>query len=829
MFFANQEEVLESIQAFITETSNNFILLRGAPGSGKTFVLHEAIERLSSETINCVMFSGDSFCRNRDYYYFYDGINKAFIANKNKVSKNILGKSVKKNVIQASKMVPIAGNVISSILEDILGAKKSHNILLNSVFNSQELEILFQLEYLCNRFKKTIFFFDDLHYADNKSLQFIYLLLTQISKLKNILPSIYIVGVTSVSQNIEEEAIEQILRFAHDYTFHLKYINREDYASALKALGLKKTLNTEMHETLYSITDGHLQLIADIVNMCNENEEVAEKDYWESHDWSSTIRSRILQLAHDGEIIDETLKYASLFGNTFLYYELELVLGKTEGEIRRIIDNARNLNLVQEHMRIGARFVHDIIRKSFRSEITEKNASYFSNYAKCLQIIHPNYYAERAESLFIAGEYAASVEIWGLFFLQQIRNRSTSIAQHHQIQDYMSHEYSEFLDLMGKAYQCLLGEDYQAAKEIIDSIEELVPVRFRAEKCYLFALICSKWLDRRMREEAEDALYIMLQEPTIIQEAELWERLASTALVASIHNNNTTRAKEIEKQLYLNLGERIAFDSSAEKTLNVLRRKSSCLHPPAFAALNVKKSLDFFGPPPDSDIIAAPRYHNEYYMALCNYVATTLMAGKFDESAKGAKVFLSFIRRQSNVQFPRIEMPLNNCVIALYLANEASAEESVIELMNILETIRAEVTTSIVINVNLAILKTLCGDVLNGQKLLQRQKEVLDDYQNVEFYYSFLVKSNLAVLDYILGRRYEAQKLTIELAEGDRIKEELYFLKRNDALQQVFNEAEPNALHPWLDTLLLSRGVDSCWNYYGRKLLFGELEFWSES
>lgn len=829
MFFANQEDILARIKEVVSGSSNNFAIIKGRSGSGKSYLLHKMVESFCNDKLNCVYFSGDTFCIERDYYYFYDGINKAFIQNKNKASKNLLGKSLKKNMIQASKLVPVAGNVISSILEDILGARKSQKVLLNSIFSPQELEILFQLEYLCNRNEKTLFLLDDLHLADPKSLQFLYLLLAQIATLEDLLPKMFIVATTSLFSDENGERLDQLAHLANGTTFHLDYVNQSDYNAALTALGLKRKLSDEMYQTLYSITDGHLQLIIDVVNMCNDNEEANQASYWETHNWSSAIKSRIYLLEHDGELVSEALKYASLFGNSFLYYELELALGKSEGEIRSIINSAQSLNLVRQHIKIGARFNHDVIRKSFRAEITEKNSIYFSNYAKCLKVIHPGYYAERSESLYIAGEHASAIDLWVLFVIQQIRMQSTTFNRQNPIQEYLPDAYVEFLLLMAKGYEQLFSEEYQKAQETVNSIEDLLPICLRAEKCYLYSLICSKWLNEELRHESEESLYLLLSDPAIIQEPELWERLASAALIASIHNNEVQKAKEIEKKLYLNLSRRIVFDFSAEKTLNILRRKSSCLHSPIFAVQNVKKSVDYFGPPISGLEGQAPLNHVEYYMSLCNYIATTLMAGLFDESCKNAKALLTYIHVDRHLQFSRIEMPLNNCVLALYLAQETNEEKAIAELANIKATIHAEVTTSIVLNVNHAIMLAYNGEIGTSKSMLALERERLIEFKNVEFYYCYLVDTNLAVLEYLIGDQQRAIEMNEELIEHTHQSEEPYFSKRNIALQQAFSHTSPADKASWLRNRLITEGKDSCWNYYGRKLLFGELEFWSES
>jgi hypothetical protein len=60
-------------------------------------------------------------------------------------------------------------------------------------------------------------------------------------------------------------------------------------------------------------------------------------------------------------------------------------------------------------------------------------------------------------------------------------------------------------------------------------------------------------------------------------------------------------------------------------------------------------------------------------------------------------------------------------------------------------------------------------------------------------------------------------------------RQEKYLEAHVKCLIESFTQAEEDS--PWYNTALKNPQMShsKCWKYYGRKYLFGELEFWSES
>ena len=57
----------------------------------------------------------------------------------------------------------------------------------------------------------------------------------------------------------------------------------------------------------------------------------------------------------------------------------------------------------------------------------------------------------------------------------------------------------------------------------------------------------------------------------------------------------------------------------------------------------------------------------EYYMSLNNFLAASLMNGKYEDALKSAAEISVLPKDIGYLKFPRFEMPLNNAVLIFYL------------------------------------------------------------------------------------------------------------------------------------------------------------------
>lgn len=823
-YISNQDTVLTCLMKNV-ESLRSLSIIDGLSGSGKTYVLENIADQFTDS--QCFWLKGDPYTSQREYYPFYNLINQQYI-NYPEQTKLILRKQQFKDVAEnVGSLSPLGDEMISMAIEKIMENKKEKRTLSNCVFSSEELQVLFQLEYFCHDNKSPVFLCDDVQYWDEKSIQLLYMILKNQGNTGSFFSNtLFIISITKSNQN--QELTKPLYILAGKNVYHLDNVQKENYGTVLKQLGLKIDLKAELIATLFSITGGNLQLSHDIVVLLNENqcspEKALETIVTEKHLGHMLIER--LNHTVPGSQINETLKYASLFGNTFRYYELEAILNKNEGDIRKVLQDAENYALIKKTS-ASASFVHELIRKAYKEEIYIEKEKYYLRYSECIKILYPGNYRLRKESLYFAGEYENALKIGIIEYLQYLRNN-----QMHNWSDISDEELSphlnEYLNNMKEAYYSFNSGKYKECADILDIIEDIYDPILLAEKYYILSITLSKWLDAESRKRARECLVPFLNKEYIDNETELWERIVSAYVVACIHDNFRTEAEDFEKKLSDSISSRLTYDFDASCKLNILRRKASMFYDENKTFMRAQKSKEFF-----SDNLEKVLDPLQYYMSATNFMAAALKMGKSNLLTEDILKVLSLPSKYPYINFQRMEIPLNNIIIASYLNHEFSADIAVKKLEKILKVYQSEETTSTIIESNIAVLYCIQENFEKGLSILEGIYNRFEKMPNLEFYYNYLIMRNLCSVKFLFNKE-EAISLLKTLYNMPNISYRKIFKLQTECLLNDMqkNTHSTNSDIEWYQEELeypCKETAPSYWKYYGKKYLFGELEFWSES
>ena len=825
-YIGNQDNILENISNDIV-SKKKLSMIRGVSGTGKSFLL-SCIESKNKNTATIYKLEGDYYLqRSRDFYPFLKFINSMYLNDKTIVQKKIIEDGVKNTTKELGSLSPLGNDFLSSCITELSTINKKKRELYNFIFDKEELDILFPLEYFCKKEENIIFLIDDLQYWDKKSLRFLYTLIQQQGNEYVFLKNSQFVGAINIDYLNYEEELNGIINLAGKQVYELDIADKNNYKVILKQLGLTITLNDDLVEALYSITGGNLQLSSDIVLLLNDETEVENtvRKIITDKNLGHLLIERLSKISENGVMVNETLKYASLFGSSFYYHDLETVLEKDESYVRNLIETAQSFCLVNGASN-GASFIHELIREAYKNETKENKIKYYTGYAKCLKMLYPGNYKERAESLKDAGEYEKASLVYILEFLKQLRiNNSCSQDMRKELD--LPYYLSDFVLSMERAYNFFFSDHYDNCLFELESIEDIVPSILLAEKYYLMSITLSKWLDTTSRERAVKCIEPFLVMSIIDDEIEVWERIVSAYIIACVHNNDCDKAREYESKLRASIGRRINFDIDASYKLNILRRKASSLYPPQQAFIWTRKSKGFFAPKEKESLPLDPI---EYYMSLNNYLATSLMAGKFNLVTEETAELISLPQKIKYLKFPRFEMPLNNAILISYLNHKITVEEARERFQQIIDTYNVEDSTGVIIKVNSAIFYGLSGDFPKALKILEALYDKIKSIENLEFYYKYLVEVNLRVLQYLNGNKESVEKLG-NIQKECATRDEEYLEAHVKCVMDFTKQEEKISPLSWYHTDMVNSNMkhDDCWKYYGHKYLFGELEFWSES
>lgn len=825
-YIANQDEVLSKIINDINNKQDS-IIIHGKSGSGKTYVLKQVEKNYFNRSV--FWLKGDFYLKNKDYYPFLDFIAQIYSNQSNIRKTTIRKKNVNDIAGNIGSISPIGSDLISSAIKKFMNYSIEEKELTNYFSSKEELEILFQLEYFCNSDADAIFLCDDLQYWDAKSIQFLYTLLKGGKAQNKILNSSAIVMSFTIDTAYENN-VDSLYKLAASSVYRLNCVESQSYHTVLKQLGLKTEIDDSLYIALYSITNGNLQLSNDIVILLNHSLETVDEtieDIITNENLGQLLIDRLENNQH-GMRINNVLKYASLFGNTFRFLELENILNLSEGSIRDIIQDAEALLLVKGESN-SASFIHELIRKAYKESILNDSENYYSKYSQCIKIIYPGNYPLRAESLYLAGEYEQANIMAIIAYLNNLRANLVQQDDEGFLFQQTPNYLEDYILSMKIAYKHFNKGDYKQCYDELDSIEDIFPPVLLAEKNYLLSVTLSKWLTADCRQKARVCLIPYLQLDYIDNEIEIWERILSVYIVACIHDNKRKDAMKYEKLFSVSITKRIGYDFNASCKLNIYRRKYAMIYNESKTFIAAKKSKDFFSS--NRDKVLDPL---QFYMSMSNFLAAALKNGKNGELMDEITHFLAFPQSYSNLKFQRMEIPLNNIVIISFINEQLSAEEAISNLEAILERYDLEESTSTIIESNISVLYCLSGDFTEGYNRMLRLYQQISTLDNLEFYYEYLITRNLSALKFLINEKEEAIEMLFRILKNENILYRESFLLQTKALLENIKESScVTDSKVWytqpLTYPISSHNIPDYWGYYGKKYLFGELEFWSES
>lgn len=830
-FVSNQQNIYVALEDALN-CKAKLSIVKGGSGSGKTYL----IESLHNSFQNVCFYnlSGDRCGQSRPYYPFRNLLNEVYTNNQKKLGKKLRYEALQSTLNQAGSLSPLGADALSACISELSGFAKKKRELHNIAFQNEEIELLFPLDYFCGGTETTIFLADDLQYWDESSLQLLYALIKRKNEPEIFLKNALFIAVINSSIHPLPTILQGLEQEAGQRNYSLDRVERAEYGKVMNIMGCEISLSSDLISALYSITDGNLQLTADIVLLLHGNIDIENtiRQIIAKRNLGHLVIERLNKIGHDGTLVNDALKYGSLFGNSFYYHDLKPILELRESKIRELIKTAQNYSLVKG-LPTGASFIHELIRETYQKAAEGDKDRYYIGFSKCLKILYPSDYAARAESLFTAGQHEEARIVSLLQIIKELRSHTSpgSIS----LPDNLPIRFQEYVNAMESAYRAFDQEAYRRCLETLEEIEDVYPPPLMAEKYYLMSVTLSKWLDNHSRIRAKTCLEPFLDLHYLDDETDVWERILSVYIVACIHNNDLNLAQKYEKKLNDSITERIDFDLEASFRLNTLRRKASGLHPPEVSFIMVRKSKDFFSPRNSGDTRETPLDPVEYYMSLNNYIAAALMAGKASRVFQDAGMLIKLPLTYRYLKFPRYEMPLNNSILVAFLNGSISAAEAEQSLEKVLMYCEAENTTAVIIRVNLAIFTALKGGLTEALAHLEILARETAKIENLEYYYMYLVQVNLAALLCAVGQNERSLQLLKELSENPAFLFDEFLASHADALisdcslERVDNSADWYQQPLRIPDRLKGTGWEESWSYYGNKYLFGELEFWSES
>lgn len=815
--FNNQKDAYKQLKKYIGTFGNvKIITLVGKSGIGKSYVIEKLIKKIENQyTCPICYIKGDQFCQNREYYCIKQALSQLTMAyEKTKDAKNIIADCLQD--------IPYVGTVSNKIISDKLNKEELEQKKKNYFLNDEELDIIYRLNYLFDK-RSSLIICDNLQYFDSKSLELIYLLVTSKQYWNDFFDKCQIIFVYTDMDSKKYSLIEKIYSASSNVSINMSSICYEDMSEILQCFGCNIELEEEIKKVLYKLSDGHLEVIKHIVSQISHtaySSNISENFNSSEEFLEELINDKLKELGASGSQISELLEYASLIGKSFSHAELSRIVELNGQEFHDAIQRSNEMEFIATQNKYS-NFSHDIIQLLFRKRAYNHQICYYERMRKCIKELYPSEYERRIEIEKNLGDFLKASILIALLCAKRNYILSFEDDSYIQILSFYPDIY-EFLQDMHKAHEKYIERKYKEAINILNSIDDFLPIELLAERDLLKSITLTKILCESLRQEAIQCIEGYTLEE-LNNEGDLYLRVQLSLISSYAHISEIKKAKECEKAISKYLQPRLGYDENARYIISILRRKSNIMHECIYAEKNIKKSVQYFSPLTGQSFPLNPV---QYLMSLGNYSGILIECGRFTESFAEITKAQKLVHDNQQIFFPRTQIIDNNYLLCTYLMNNSKKEEvlnSYKQLVNLSEN-----ADNIFITSNYCALLSVNGYINDAYDILEQLYE--KNQNNSETFYELCIANNLLVLKLFKKQFDDAQKLLDNIIKYiDNIVDESYYRKKYELFQQVIYD-EFDISFEKIDTFLFDycEHYQEAWVYWGRSFDYTALYYWSD-
>ncbi|WP_349966927.1 ATP-binding protein [Roseburia faecis] len=791
-----------------------YILIKGKSGSGKSFTLKQLESELSKDQYQIIIFDGDYQYDDREYYPF----KKALFLGEDSAKELIAG-----GFAEASKEIPVAGNIISYIIKSFIEKQSTpHNLLLNS----DEQNILAKLRQILKK-PHIVLIFDNIHWWDRRSLQLLKLLLTNKEilnpdKLNNFTT---VFSMTTNQSALHADLLKDIIDEVNYEEMLFPVVGLIEFKNTLFNTTLQNFSDTQIN-LLFNLVNGHLQVLFEVINEINNHNFDFNATYESNKQYLSTVlEKRLKEYGADSTQILKTLEYAAIIGITFSVYELRNITKSTENEIKKIIAETSKLTITEQTEEFDyIKFAHDIIREIFKTKVEQDHTEYYYSLALCIKEIKPDQYLRRARYCIKCLDTEDAVILYMLEAVKQIRLYGKVLNTiFEEMSPLMNSLQKEYLKLMQEAYCLYSKKEYKQASSKLSLILDIFPAELLAERDILKIRCFSKTMASNEIQDIITKSNNIRKNNTFNGEKDIWERYSQVVMIAFAHLGEITLAREVEDDTLRSLSERLNYDDTAKKRLNIIKRVANSIHNIDVSAVFVKDAFDYFG----NSLLDI----RQYYICLGNYTTILINQGDFEEAYNIAVQGFEIEKSNADIEFPRIQLIRNNYILAGYLSGYLD-EDDCIHLYEEMLSEMPIISERLFYNSNLSIFWALKDNPQKAFDILHNEALLHYDTEEKEGLYQYRVVTNTAIYQHLLGQSDVAVRqlngirdLTKRLINGS------YFSKRNELLIQLMESGTVTTGKEWLKKLFSIQPTyqDLAWQYFGLGYAFMAVCNWDMS
>lgn len=632
----------------------------------------------------------------------------------------------------------------------------------------------------------------------------------------------------SFSDEFIEGSLEEYVRQIGGETCQtiiLEGLGRDEFADLWSGLAPEVQLPDVLAKRIYDIANGNINLVRHIATYLASTPSISMQGQDLAQDLlTRAIEFQLQGIGEQGSLLKNLLEKASLIGLDFTIAELACLTGSKLDVVRSGLSLAKQQRVVQDS---GSFYSFSDISLQ---RVFERGASYegklnHQKFADCLRAIRPHEYEARGLHALKAGHVDEAGEMLALAALKSIRLGENVNTETDAMLRSACPDVVPFYQCIRDGLEAYNRGDYSEAASKCEQMTACSYERLSAEANLLLARIATTtigFVERGDIDKRLDLAFGFIDE----DEIELLFRARLIKIINDAYEDRIDDARMLAGRTTKLLKERSNFDPYSAYLLQLLRSNSDMYFADEIARSELNLAVKFLVPN-GIESVSSP---TTAYIILANSVGNSLQCGQFEEALQQAHTADQIVATHPQIKFPRLDILVNNQLMSDWFLG-AQPHREVLAQYELLIANHKNSGDKWVLKSNMAAMYLALS-------MVDQASQILNDQDNLELdsggdvYFSYFMQNNLAALQFDQGDRKLAIK-TFRAMDGMALKLPFsvrqFLVMRHRTISQILSSNLSTKV-TWDDMpkSALAGKLGTSYRFFGRGLLFSDLQFWGE-
>lgn len=801
--------------------SNGIVtVLYGAHGVGKSAVVSAARKHLEKQG-GAKVFSArcTEWSRHQNYRALEVGLTNA-IARSSKPKFGALATN-------AAKDIPFVGHSTSAALAVLLANSVHKSGAESRVVLPQKLEELLAILNRETGKGKAVVVFEEAQWLDQETLAMI--TMAKSERLSQDFPCLQRTKfILSLSHEFLEFPFEQYcadIKVEKGDTIKVHSLEKAEFDRIWSDTAPNVILPDDVSDKIFSVSNGSINLVRHVATYLAASPGVSQQGVDLAQDLIETaIDFQLGEIGEQGSRLGSLLEKAALIGFDFSIAELVCLSGSKIDDVKSGLAMAEEQKVLQSFGSVFS-FTDTLLHSIFERRAGLEGKLNHRKFAECIRAIRPHEYEARGVHALKAGQIDDGAELLALAVLRSYRlgepiNHELDAAIRSSCPDIVP-----FYDCLCAAFNSYNRGEFDDAVRTCEQVTICSYERLSAEANLLLARVGATTIGHLGRSEIEKRLKLALSFIDT-EEIDLLFRARLIEIVYCAYEDRIDEARILAGQLSKLLKGRSRFDPQSNFLLQVLRCNSDMYYADEIARSELSLAAQNLVP----DGVSSVTNPTAAYVVLTNVVGNALQCGRIAEAQQRAKIADEVVWAHPGVRFPRLDMLVSNQLVSEWFCRSGD-QRNILEQYELLADRYSSSGDIWILKSNLSAMYLSYSMLDKAALVLENERSKMLDAEE-DAYFTYFFRNNLAALQYDRGDVTQAKTTFLSLAHlPSKLPYSVrqFLTLRHEVITHTLESKEDrSACWDDLPKEKLEGKLGLTYKFFGRGLLFSDLQFWGE-